>query len=195
VIAVNGRAFATALFTCALVVMIAHDADAQRGGGGRGGGGGFSRGGMAGSGAFAGSRMGPSQMPAPRIERPATPDRPGLSGDRIQTLPSDPARGDRIQNLPQNPERREQVQNVPSHPDCTNNCWDADDVARAAIAVRAARAASAVATSSVLTTMPCSVAPVSVNEVPYYNCSGTWYAPGYANEGVVYQVVPPPPGY
>ena len=134
-------------------------------------------------------------MPAPRIERPATPDRPGMSGDRIQTLPSDPGRGDRVQNLPANPERRDQTQNVPSHPECTNNCWDAEDVAKAAIAVRAARAAAAAASSSVLTTMPCSVAPVIVDGLHYYDCSGTWYAPGYANDGVVYQVVPAPPGY
>ena len=196
-IAARGRAVAFALAAYAVAAMIAHDADARGGGGGggRGGGGGFGRGGVAASGAFAGSRVGPSQMPAPPVNRAPGGDQPGLAGDRIQTLPSDPNRGDRIQNLPENPNRRDQTQNVPSHPDCRNNCWDAEDVAKAAIAVRAARAAGAATTSGVFITLPCDVTPVPFDGIPYYYCFGTWYAPGYGNDGVVFQVVPPPPGY
>jgi len=33
---------------------------------------------------------------------------------------------------------------------------------------------------------PCNIAPVAVNDVPYYMCGATWYAAGYASGGVVY---------
>jgi hypothetical protein len=42
---------------------------------------------------------------------------------------------------------------------------------------------------------PCNIAPVAVQDVPYYKCGATWYAAGYASSGVVYMPVPPPPGY
>jgi hypothetical protein len=42
---------------------------------------------------------------------------------------------------------------------------------------------------------PCNVAPVGVENVPYYKCGATWYATGYGSSGVVYMPVPPPPGY
>jgi hypothetical protein len=41
---------------------------------------------------------------------------------------------------------------------------------------------------------PCSVAPVAVNGVSYYNCGSSWYAAGYGSSGVVYVPVAPPQG-
>jgi hypothetical protein len=177
---------------------MADDAQAQRGGGGRGGGGGFSRGGIAAGGGFSGGRASMS-MPS-RVDRgPAAGDRQGLSRDSVQTLPANPVGGDRVQNLPANSNRGDHVQNLPTNPpgngsDC-QNCWDSGDAAKVIAIGAAARAAAAANTGAVLSTLPCSVTPITVNEVPYYRCPGAWYSPGYGPEGLVYTAVPPPAGY
>jgi len=41
---------------------------------------------------------------------------------------------------------------------------------------------------------PCNVAPVSVDNTPYYKCGGRWYTPALTDAGIVYSPVPPPPG-
>jgi hypothetical protein len=88
------------------------------------------------------------------------------------------------------------------------NCghWDNNEAAAGfvagAIVGGAVVAASQPPTTTVVTTAPpppaappCNIAPVPVNGTPYYKCSGSWYAPGYASTGVVYVPVAPPPGY
>jgi hypothetical protein len=42
---------------------------------------------------------------------------------------------------------------------------------------------------------PCSVAPVTVDNTPYYKCGGAWYTPGLTATGIGYMKVAPPPGY
>ena len=44
------------------------------------------------------------------------------------------------------------------------------------------------------TAPPCNVAPIQVDGTPYYKCGKAWYAPAYANAGMVYAQVPAPPG-
>ena len=44
-------------------------------------------------------------------------------------------------------------------------------------------------------TAPCNVAPISVDNTPYYKCGGKWYTPALTDAGIVYSPVPPPPGY
>lgn len=41
---------------------------------------------------------------------------------------------------------------------------------------------------------PCKVAPVTVDNTPYYKCGGAWYTAGLTNTGITYVPVPPPPG-
>ncbi|AXF11193.1 hypothetical protein CUJ91_25215 [Paraburkholderia graminis] len=107
--------------------------------------------------------------------------------------------------------RANTVSNVQSnyHGDC-NNCsnsdWDGGSAAvgfvAGAMVVGATAAATAPppATAAVVAAPapvapPCNVAPIAVNEVPYYKCGATWFATGYGSGGVVYTQVPPPPGY
>lgn len=42
---------------------------------------------------------------------------------------------------------------------------------------------------------PCKVAPVSVDNTPYYKCGGTWYTPALTATGIGYAKVAPPRGY
>jgi hypothetical protein len=42
---------------------------------------------------------------------------------------------------------------------------------------------------------PCNVAPVTVDNTPYYKCGDAWYALGLTGTGIGYLKVAPPPGY
>ena len=42
---------------------------------------------------------------------------------------------------------------------------------------------------------PCKVAPVTVDNTPYYKCGGTWYTAALTATGIGYAKVAPPPGY
>ena len=42
---------------------------------------------------------------------------------------------------------------------------------------------------------PCKVAPVTVDNTPYYKCGDAWYTPALTASGVGYAKVAPPPGY
>jgi hypothetical protein len=79
------------------------------------------------------------------------------------------------------------------------NCWDSGDaaagfVAGAAVAGAASRPAAAAAAAPTTVTLPCDVAPVTVNGVPYYKCGATWYTAALASAGIVYVPAAPPPG-
>ena len=41
---------------------------------------------------------------------------------------------------------------------------------------------------------PCNVAPVLVDNTPFYKCGSSWYTPALSDAGIVYAPVPPPPG-
>jgi hypothetical protein len=41
---------------------------------------------------------------------------------------------------------------------------------------------------------PCNVAPVTVDNTPYYKCGDTWYTPALTATGIGYAKVAPPPG-
>lgn len=56
------------------------------------------------------------------------------------------------------------------------------------VAFGAAAAVTAVAIGSVVRSLPPSCQTVMVGNVPYHNCSGTWYQP----QGATYIVVQPP---
>jgi hypothetical protein len=43
--------------------------------------------------------------------------------------------------------------------------------------------------------LPCSAAPVQVNEVAFYQCNSTWFTRAYISGNVAYVVSSPPPGY
>jgi hypothetical protein len=89
--------------------------------------------------------------------------------------------------------------------DC-NSDWDGGSAAAGFVAgAMVVGAAAAVTTPPPATTTvvaapapvapPCNVAPIAVQDVPYYKCGAAWYATGYGSGGVVYTQVPPPPGY
>jgi len=42
---------------------------------------------------------------------------------------------------------------------------------------------------------PCNVAPVTVDNTPYYRCGDSWYTPALTSTGIGYARVAPPPGY
>jgi len=42
---------------------------------------------------------------------------------------------------------------------------------------------------------PCQVAPVTVDNAPYYKCGGIWYTPALTSTGIGYSKVAAPPGY
>ena len=42
---------------------------------------------------------------------------------------------------------------------------------------------------------PCAVAPVTVDNTPYYKCGAAWYTPALTSTGIGYAKVAPPPGY
>ncbi len=80
---------------------------------------------------------------------------------------------------------------------CFNSDWDGGSAAvgfvAGAMVVGATAAATAPppATAAVVAAPapvapPCNVAPIAVNEVPYYKCGATWFATGYGSGGVVY---------
>jgi hypothetical protein len=41
---------------------------------------------------------------------------------------------------------------------------------------------------------PCNVAPVTVDNTPYYKCNGKWYTAALTATGIGYTQVAPPPG-
>ena len=42
---------------------------------------------------------------------------------------------------------------------------------------------------------PCNVAPVTVDNTPYYKCADAWYTPALTATGIGYAKVAPPAGY
>jgi len=42
---------------------------------------------------------------------------------------------------------------------------------------------------------PCNVAPVTVDNTPYYKCGGNWYTPALTSTGIGYSKVAPPAGH
>ena len=200
---------ALAIFSALLAAaLLAIEVEARgRGGGGRGGGrggGGFSRpnisrSGPASGGSFRGggrsygggsrgyggsygnaNRTAPSQRPSRQVanDRPRTrDDRPDNRNDRL-----DDRQDFRQDNIENRQDYRDKVRKeYKEHEEWYEDRWRY--MVGSSITVATFR------------TMTCQTNVVVINNITYYNCSGTWYNRAYSGGSVTYVVVNTPAGY
>lgn len=163
-------------------------------GGRAGGGGGFSRGGIGSHGGFSGrgggfSGAGMNQTRG--MQRDRTNDARAAAQDRQDS------RRDRMED--RQDFRKDRMEDRQDFTDDNADDWDRwddnDGKFLAGAVVGGAVVAASRPSTNYITTLPCSVAPVTVSGAYYYDCGGTWYQRAYAGSQITYIAVAPPPGY
>lgn len=187
----SGKSVVTIALAAIVTAGMIGEAAGQRRGGGDGG---FSRGGAAAQGGFSsgGGAARASQRQSSRSANQAS---------RQQSMSENQSARQSTALQAQNT-RANTATNLQNNRDDCYNCgrnWDSGSAAAGfvagAVVGGAVVAAATPNTAVVVSSPPCNVAAVSVNGVAHYYCGSTWYAAGYANDGVVYVPTAAPPGY